>query len=107
LNLFSTSGFLSEDHVISHSRHVTGNRVVRMNLANLPGEDDDAGKIQQERFIQQHLFSIFYKIKRIPIKIQNLKMIIPCRFLRLAFLFSQHESLTTYPELTWLRFPNP
>ncbi len=60
MNLFSTLGFLSEDHVISHSRHVTGNRVVRMNLANLPGEDDDAGKIQQERFIQQHLFSIFY-----------------------------------------------
>jgi hypothetical protein len=52
-----------------------------MNLANLPGEDDDAGKIQQERFIQQHLFSIFY-IKKMEIKIQNLKMIIPCRFLR-------------------------
>lgn len=37
-------GFLSEDHVISHSRHVTGNRVVRMNLANLPGEDDETGE---------------------------------------------------------------
>ena len=30
--------------MISHSRHVTGNRVVRMNLANLPGEDDETGE---------------------------------------------------------------
>ena len=27
--------------MISQSRHSSGNRVVRMNLANLPGEEDD------------------------------------------------------------------
>ena len=31
--------------MVSHSRHVTGNRVVRMNLANLPGEDDETGEM--------------------------------------------------------------
>lgn len=36
-------GFLSEEHVISRSRQSSGSRVVRMNLANLPG-DEDSGR---------------------------------------------------------------
>ncbi len=63
--LFQT-GFLSEDHVISHSRHVSGNRVVRMNLANLPGEDDDAGKSVEFDF---HQFVLHFSVGKLLVQI--------------------------------------